>query len=135
MGSSNHTSSDEGVSPAVCRRGRTRATYVHVSAADCQTSTTHARFTRFTSPTAIGHTRRFLRDQEECNVPDCDEVPVVDDTNCKKVISLGNEPCPKRDARTLLVFLPGLQSGRLAPLAEGLTYHKNADSRMTTTIV
>ena len=74
--------------------------------------------------------KRFLRDQEECNVPDGGELPAVDDTNCRKVISLDSHkrpsgPCPRRDARTLLAFLPGLQSGRLAPLAEGLTYHKN----------
>lgn len=74
--------------------------------------------------------KRFLRDQEECVVPDEDEVSMPDDKNCGKVISLrsqkiSSEPCPKRDARTLLAFLPGLQSGRLAPLAEGLTYHKN----------
>ena len=74
--------------------------------------------------------KRFLRDQEECLVPDGDEVTMLDDANCRKVISLrsqkiASEPCPKRDARTLLAFLPGIQSGRLAPLAEGLTYHKN----------
>ena len=78
--------------------------------------------------------KRFLRDQEECVVPDRDEVSMLDNVNCKKVISLrsqkiSSKPCPKRDARTLLAFLPGLQSGRLAPLAEGLTYHKNAESR------
>ena len=75
--------------------------------------------------------KRFLR-AEECAVSD--EAP-TDDTICRKVISLNShkmpsEPCPKRDARTLLALLPGLQSGRLAPLAEGLKHHKNAEKLM-----
>jgi len=76
---------------------------------------------------------KFLKQPEECIIPDDarDLLSPLDDTKAckerKKLPSLERtaEPCPKRDALTLLAFLPGIQSGRLTEIAKGLKHHNS----------
>jgi hypothetical protein len=76
--------------------------------------------------------KKILKQPEECIIPDNaqDLLSLLDDQACQERMKFSPlegaaEPCPKRDARTLLAFLPGLQSGRLAQLAQGLKYHNS----------
>ena len=62
--------------------------------------------------------KKYLEQQQECTIDTMDMSLLEDCTD----VQVSREA--KKDAKALLALLPGIQAGRLAPLAEGLIHHK-----------